>query len=173
MPDSAVAVRKYILILWSPLLHWWSKKAPGSEVKGASDLKLISHSSQWLKQLVCFVRFLFFTSLYNLKSFDRWTAAAQCTPFTHDSAWGLNFRVALTLSLSRCQAEDGQTSRTHMGTERALLLDRLASNVAKRKSSMPQKFTGKSSWAQTCWCWSQADERKLCCNFLKVCIVLV
>jgi len=32
-----------------------------------------------------------------------------------------------------------------MGTERALLLDRLASNVAKRKSSMPQKFTGKSS----------------------------
>lgn len=31
-----------------------------------------------------------------------------------------------------------------MGTERALLLDRLASNVAKRKSSMPQKFTGKS-----------------------------
>lgn len=29
-----------------------------------------------------------------------------------------------------------------MGTERALLLDRLASNVAKRKSSMPQKFTG-------------------------------
>ncbi|XP_049901474.1 zinc finger protein Aiolos-like isoform X2 [Epinephelus moara] len=38
--------------------------------------------------------------------------------------------------------EDGQTSRTQMGTERALLLDRLASNVAKRKSSMPQKFTG-------------------------------
>ncbi len=46
MPDSAVVVRKYILILWSPLLHWWSKKAPGSEVKGASDLKLISRSSQ-------------------------------------------------------------------------------------------------------------------------------
>ncbi|KAL1006007.1 hypothetical protein UPYG_G00066720 [Umbra pygmaea] len=39
--------------------------------------------------------------------------------------------------------EDSQVSRTsHMGTERALLLDRLASNVAKRKSSMPQKFTG-------------------------------
>lgn len=34
-----------------------------------------------------------------------------------------------------------------MGTERALLLDRLANNVAKRKSSMPQKFTGKSSGA--------------------------
>lgn len=30
-----------------------------------------------------------------------------------------------------------------MGTERALLLDRLASNVAKRKNSVPQKFTGK------------------------------
>ncbi|KAE8301003.1 Zinc finger protein Aiolos Ikaros family zinc finger protein 3 [Larimichthys crocea] len=40
------------------------------------------------------------------------------------------------------EREDSQTSRTQMGTERALLLDRLASNVAKRKSSMPQKFTG-------------------------------
>lgn len=30
-----------------------------------------------------------------------------------------------------------------MCTERALLLDRLASNVAKRKNSVPQKFTGK------------------------------
>ncbi|XP_023573830.1 zinc finger protein Aiolos isoform X3 [Octodon degus] len=29
-----------------------------------------------------------------------------------------------------------------MGSERALVLDRLASNVAKRKSSMPQKFIG-------------------------------
>ncbi|XP_072240229.1 DNA-binding protein Ikaros-like isoform X3 [Leuresthes tenuis] len=40
------------------------------------------------------------------------------------------------------RAEDSHTSRSQMGTERALLLDRLASNVAKRKSSMPQKFTG-------------------------------
>uniref|UniRef100_A0A493T857 C2H2-type domain-containing protein n=1 Tax=Anas platyrhynchos platyrhynchos TaxID=8840 RepID=A0A493T857_ANAPP len=31
-----------------------------------------------------------------------------------------------------------------MGSERALVLDRLASNVAKRKSSMPQKFIGKN-----------------------------
>lgn len=31
-----------------------------------------------------------------------------------------------------------------MGAERSLVLDRLASNVAKRKSSMPQKFVGKS-----------------------------
>ncbi|KAG7486386.1 zinc finger protein Aiolos-like isoform X1 [Solea senegalensis] len=38
--------------------------------------------------------------------------------------------------------EDSHAPRTQMGTERALLLDRLASNVAKRKSSMPQKFTG-------------------------------
>uniref|UniRef100_G3TXI4 IKAROS family zinc finger 1 n=1 Tax=Loxodonta africana TaxID=9785 RepID=G3TXI4_LOXAF len=31
-----------------------------------------------------------------------------------------------------------------IGSERSLVLDRLASNVAKRKSSMPQKFVGKS-----------------------------
>ncbi|XP_037830909.1 zinc finger protein Aiolos-like isoform X2 [Kryptolebias marmoratus] len=40
------------------------------------------------------------------------------------------------------EREDSHTSRPQMGSERALLLDRLASNVAKRKSSMPQKFTG-------------------------------
>nr|XP_020449921.1 zinc finger protein Aiolos-like isoform X2 [Monopterus albus] len=40
------------------------------------------------------------------------------------------------------EREDSHTSRAQMGSERALLLDRLASNVAKRKSSMPQKFTG-------------------------------
>lgn len=38
--------------------------------------------------------------------------------------------------------EDNHIATTQMGTERALLLNRLASNVAKRKSSMPQKFTG-------------------------------
>ncbi|XP_052556032.1 zinc finger protein Aiolos isoform X6 [Tympanuchus pallidicinctus] len=32
--------------------------------------------------------------------------------------------------------------KAEMGSERALVLDRLASNVAKRKSSMPQKFVG-------------------------------
>ncbi|XP_048466157.1 DNA-binding protein Ikaros-like isoform X3 [Rhincodon typus] len=32
-----------------------------------------------------------------------------------------------------------------MGSERAMVLDRLASNVAKRKSSMPQKFVGAES----------------------------
>ncbi|MED6279593.1 hypothetical protein CHARACLAT_002334 [Characodon lateralis] len=40
------------------------------------------------------------------------------------------------------EREDSHTARSQMGSERALLLDRLASNVAKRKSSMPQKFTG-------------------------------
>lgn len=34
--------------------------------------------------------------------------------------------------------------KAEMGSERALVLDRLASNVAKRKSSMPQKFVGKN-----------------------------
>lgn len=29
------------------------------------------------------------------------------------------------------------------GSDRALVLDRLANNVAKRKSTMPQKFVGK------------------------------
>ncbi|XP_007895661.1 DNA-binding protein Ikaros isoform X3 [Callorhinchus milii] len=32
-----------------------------------------------------------------------------------------------------------------MGSERAMVLDRLASNVAKRKSSMPQKFVGEKT----------------------------
>ncbi|NXN08573.1 IKZF3 protein, partial [Indicator maculatus] len=37
---------------------------------------------------------------------------------------------------------EARHSKAEMGTERALVLDRLASNVAKRKSSMPQKFIG-------------------------------
>lgn len=32
---------------------------------------------------------------------------------------------------------------SQMGSDRALVLDRLANNVAKRKSTMPQKFVGK------------------------------
>lgn len=32
---------------------------------------------------------------------------------------------------------------SQMGSKRALVLDRLANNVAKRKSTMPQKFVGK------------------------------
>ncbi|KAM9314050.1 zinc finger protein Aiolos-like isoform 4-T7 [Pholidichthys leucotaenia] len=50
--------------------------------------------------------------------------------------------INVLLVHKRSHTEDYHTSRTQMGTERALLLDRLASNVAKRKSSMPQKFTG-------------------------------
>uniref|UniRef100_A0A8C5K1Q1 IKAROS family zinc finger 3 n=1 Tax=Jaculus jaculus TaxID=51337 RepID=A0A8C5K1Q1_JACJA len=37
---------------------------------------------------------------------------------------------------------EARLAKAEMGTERALVLDRLASNVAKRKSSMPQKFIG-------------------------------
>lgn len=32
------------------------------------------------------------------------------------------------------------------GSDRALVLDRLANNVAKRKSTMPQKFVGKGRY---------------------------
>ncbi|XP_042326889.1 zinc finger protein Aiolos isoform X2 [Sceloporus undulatus] len=45
-------------------------------------------------------------------------------------------------SLNEAESVEGRHSKTEMGTERALVLDRLASNVAKRKSSMPQKFVG-------------------------------
>ncbi|XP_062994845.1 zinc finger protein Aiolos [Elgaria multicarinata webbii] len=45
-------------------------------------------------------------------------------------------------SLSEPESTEGRHCKTEMGTERALVLDRLASNVAKRKSSMPQKFIG-------------------------------
>nr|XP_033773282.1 zinc finger protein Aiolos isoform X1 [Geotrypetes seraphini] len=47
---------------------------------------------------------------------------------------------------SSCEAaaasEETRHIKAEMGSERALVLDRLASNVAKRKSSMPQKFIG-------------------------------
>ncbi|KAM4692104.1 zinc finger protein Aiolos [Rhinophrynus dorsalis] len=39
-------------------------------------------------------------------------------------------------------SEESRQPKPEMGSERALVLDRLASNVAKRKSSMPQKFIG-------------------------------
>nr|XP_014346014.1 PREDICTED: zinc finger protein Aiolos isoform X2 [Latimeria chalumnae]XP_014346015.1 PREDICTED: zinc finger protein Aiolos isoform X2 [Latimeria chalumnae] len=45
-------------------------------------------------------------------------------------------------SLGGTEGEEIRQSKPEMGTERALVLDRLASNVAKRKSSMPQKFIG-------------------------------
>ncbi|KAK6470186.1 zinc finger protein Aiolos-like [Huso huso] len=40
------------------------------------------------------------------------------------------------------ESEEVRIAKTQMGTERTLVLDRLASSVAKRKSSMPQKFIG-------------------------------
>ncbi|XP_075767870.1 zinc finger protein Aiolos isoform X7 [Pelodiscus sinensis] len=47
-------------------------------------------------------------------------------------------------STGMCEAASAEARhiKAEMGTERALVLDRLASNVAKRKSSMPQKFIG-------------------------------
>ncbi|XP_077574538.1 zinc finger protein Aiolos-like isoform X2 [Stigmatopora nigra] len=40
------------------------------------------------------------------------------------------------------EADEGPVWRRPVSTERALLLDRLATSVAKRKSSVPQRFTG-------------------------------
>ncbi|KAM8810674.1 DNA-binding protein Ikaros isoform 5-T5 [Eudromia elegans] len=58
-------------------------------------------------------------------------------------------RDALTGHLRTHSAIKEETSQSEMaedlckiGSERSLVLDRLASNVAKRKSSMPQKFVG-------------------------------
>ncbi|CAH2302271.1 zinc finger Aiolos [Pelobates cultripes] len=39
-------------------------------------------------------------------------------------------------------SDDSRQPKPEMGSERAMVLDRLANNVAKRKSSMPQKFIG-------------------------------
>lgn len=47
-------------------------------------------------------------------------------------------------TFSNLASVEARHIKAEMGTERALVLDRLASNVAKRKSSMPQKFIGKN-----------------------------
>lgn len=47
------------------------------------------------------------------------------------------------LSFHITAVEEPKQMKPEIGSERAMVLDRLASNVAKRKSSMPQKFTGK------------------------------
>ncbi|XP_078080413.1 zinc finger protein Aiolos-like isoform X1 [Mustelus asterias] len=54
-------------------------------------------------------------------------------------------------STALCAPAETEEVRQHslkaeMGSERALVLDRLASNVAKRKSSMPQKFIGEKQY---------------------------
>ncbi|TKC49438.1 hypothetical protein EI555_016980 [Monodon monoceros] len=46
---------------------------------------------------------------------------------------------------SKPASAEARHIKAEMGSERALVLDRLASNVAKRKSSMPQKFIGKNT----------------------------
>ncbi|XP_068120261.1 zinc finger protein Aiolos isoform X1 [Hyperolius riggenbachi] len=45
-------------------------------------------------------------------------------------------------NMNESATEEPKQMKPEMGIERAMVLDRLASNVAKRKSSMPQKFTG-------------------------------
>ncbi|XP_042199261.1 zinc finger protein Aiolos isoform X2 [Callorhinchus milii] len=59
-----------------------------------------------------------------------------------------------TAGLCKPETEEAQQYRlkAEMGSERALVLDRLASNVAKRKSSMPQKFIGEKQF-----CFSYPD----------------
>ncbi|KAF3816874.1 hypothetical protein GH733_014222, partial [Mirounga leonina] len=49
-------------------------------------------------------------------------------------------RALLLASLTTAASAEARHIKAEMGSERALVLDRLASNVAKRKSSMPQKF---------------------------------
>uniref|UniRef100_A0A8C5WJ10 IKAROS family zinc finger 3 n=1 Tax=Leptobrachium leishanense TaxID=445787 RepID=A0A8C5WJ10_9ANUR len=45
-------------------------------------------------------------------------------------------------NVNESASDDSQQPKSEMGSERAMVLDRIASNVAKRKSSMPQKFIG-------------------------------
>ncbi|KAJ7420336.1 DNA-binding protein Ikaros [Pitangus sulphuratus] len=56
------------------------------------------------------------------------------------------FRKNVHISVAVIKEETNQSEMAEdlckIGSERALVLDRLASNVAKRKSSMPQKFVG-------------------------------
>ncbi|XP_026535500.1 zinc finger protein Aiolos isoform X1 [Notechis scutatus] len=61
----------------------------------------------------------------------------------HLCSYACQRRDALTGHLrTHSESSERRHIRTEMGTERALVLDRLASNVAKRKRSMPQKFIG-------------------------------
>ncbi|XP_073464121.1 zinc finger protein Aiolos isoform X4 [Aquarana catesbeiana] len=53
-----------------------------------------------------------------------------------------SLNVLLVHKRSHTAVEEPKQMKPEIGSERAMVLDRLASNVAKRKSSMPQKFTG-------------------------------
>uniref|UniRef100_A0ABI7ZA96 C2H2-type domain-containing protein n=4 Tax=Felidae TaxID=9681 RepID=A0ABI7ZA96_FELCA len=54
----------------------------------------------------------------------------------------ISFNVLMVHKRSHTASAEARHIKAEMGSERALVLDRLASNVAKRKSSMPQKFIG-------------------------------
>uniref|UniRef100_A0A8C6FZV5 IKAROS family zinc finger 3 n=1 Tax=Moschus moschiferus TaxID=68415 RepID=A0A8C6FZV5_MOSMO len=54
----------------------------------------------------------------------------------------ISFNVLMVHKRSHTASVEARHIKAEMGSERALVLDRLASNVAKRKSSMPQKFIG-------------------------------
>ncbi|XP_070623406.1 zinc finger protein Aiolos isoform X2 [Erythrolamprus reginae] len=61
----------------------------------------------------------------------------------HLCSYACQRRDALTGHLrTHSESSERRHIKTEMGSERALILDRLASNVAKRKRSMPQKFIG-------------------------------
>ncbi len=48
------------------------------------------------------------------------------------------------LSIVKEENSQNEQREDMPASERALVLDRIANNVAKRKSSMPQRFVGKS-----------------------------
>ncbi|KAL8175857.1 UNVERIFIED_CONTAM: hypothetical protein K2H54_010808 [Gekko kuhli] len=64
----------------------------------------------------------------------RWLHLPLETIAPLDSGFQQDIRTAVI------ENAEGRHVKIEMGSERALVLDRLASNVAKRKSSMPQKF---------------------------------
>lgn len=64
---------------------------------------------------------------------------------TDFTVWNLNLTFLSYFPVVKEDSNQNELSDdlSRVGTERALVLDRLANNVAKRKSSMPQKFVGK------------------------------
>ncbi|XP_072270936.1 zinc finger protein Aiolos isoform X4 [Pyxicephalus adspersus] len=53
-----------------------------------------------------------------------------------------SLNVLLVHKRSHTAVEEPKQMKPEIGSDRAMVLDRIANNVAKRKSSMPQKFTG-------------------------------
>ncbi|XP_053118931.1 zinc finger protein Aiolos isoform X2 [Hemicordylus capensis] len=77
-----------------------------------------------------------------LSEADRWRRVDQRYPWRNEIESTMAVLRHLKGLPGSSENVEGRHSKTEMGTERALVLDRLASNVAKRKSSMPQKFIG-------------------------------